>query len=974
MAASVLRFKRIFTRVPGAYSFTDRSSMALNTPQAQGVIAIVGEGEGGGAGNGGAIVEMDNAQDALDTFRGGVLREMPGIAFDPSLDSRVGGARRVLTVKVNPAVQASRLFSNVDGPALLVTSQDYGLFCNQIAVEVATDGALPAATVDFSADFEGETELVDDVGGDAWLSVAYANAAGLGYVTAGLSVGVDGSADPDKVVVDCSKSAMTGGASAVGFAAGDRITIPNNNISNNGKVVTVYGVNSDGEPDSEALTLAGTGAHAPGITNKSWQYVTGAKISAAVTDADVLIQDEAASTDLTVATGDESVGLFSETNTTANLASIIVADRPVSMASSGASTEEIVLRGLDPSGTAQTEVVTLTGAVAVAGSKSWAQITQIETGRLLAAQALTLGPAGALVRAVAARATASTANTTRAGLTGTYTAAWASGDAAIITSGGGAADAGRVVTLYGETTGAEYQTEDVTLGATGVGTGVTEWGKVYYAAVDDYCTGPVTVADQTPTTTQTIPQSRLTSGLLAGPTAGYHDLDLPVANTTVDVVASGATVRTVMLVGLDTASAVQREIVTLTGAVAVTSTLSWSRLDGVYVGDLEAARTVSVTAAYRLEGGATTIQQVADWITARTGFTGTVVTTAPTTDLVTELDVPTVATYGAAAPLSVLNLTKALYAKLTELIREITASSSYVTATRQTGATGVPTDTVAPVFLASGSEGVSTYANWLAALVKLKTTEEPSTIIVCTENAAVQAALAAHLRERESTLRREANGKVGLTVDRTKTLIGSDIVALNYYQIQAFGQEIQRYNTNGVLTWYPPFAAGVLYAGMQAGAAPGVPMTHKYANVVDVRQSSTWDPTIDADDMIKLGLCILEPKTGQGFRWVRGITTYRGLSDLSQDEDSTNFAVNEFIKGFRAKLEALTGDVNFAGDENSAKALAIGALDESVESGEIMTYRGLVVTTAGDKLPVYVEVVPPIPRNFIPITAHLSVS
>jgi len=54
--------------------------------------------------------------------------------------------------------------------------------------------------------------------------------------------------------------------------------------------------------------------------------------------------------------------------------------------------------------------------------------------------------------------------------------------------------------------------------------------------------------------------------------------------------------------------------------------------------------------------------------------------------------------------------------------------------------------------------------------------------------------------------------------------------------------------------------------------------------------------------------------------------------------------------------------------------LAVGALDNAVEAGEIMTYRGLVVTTAGDKLPVYVEVVPPIPRNFIPITAHLSVS
>lgn len=965
MAVTKLRLGPIYTGVPGVYSEIDADQMANLSPVAQGVVAIVGDGEGGGAGGGTTIGEYSSPQSLRNALRGGNLLEAGLFAFEPSDENEtVGGAVKVLTCKTNPATQASLVMANADGNSLTLLSQGYGQFANRVSVEKANDGVLPSATIEFDAHFEDETESYDEIGGTAWFSALYSGAAGIGYSSMGLTIGVDGAGDPDRVYAEGSKT-PSGEATSTTWASGERANIVHN-AANNGDVLTVYGVNTDGEPDSEEITLA---IPAGDLGVVRWFRVTGAKLSAVVAGGNLTVEDETGNVPLTLTFGsaDWDKGLVSESLHTPNLANLVVADRPVTLVADGVTTDPIGLRGLDPSGNAQTEVVTLAGSVNVASSKSWSKITQVETGGLDAARTVTIGPAGSLVRALDIRKTTTTGSATRAAVPGVSAAAFQAGDVATVTSSGGAADAGRQVTLYGVDTADEYQSEVLTLGAAGTATGTATWNLVQGAVLDAILAGlagaTLAIRDQTPATIMTVPVFRLSYGRV--------ELDMPVAATTVDLVADAGTTRKVLVEGLDTSNAVARELVTLAGAVAVTTATSWNRIDRFYVGDVEAARTVDLTAAYEIGGGILYVSEIVDAINARDGWTGVAIGEAPASDRIDELDIPTVATYGAALPLNVMNLTKALFAKLTMLIRTINTNSRYVTATRAAGATGVPTDTVAPVYLIGGSEGTTTNAHWLAALAALELTSEPEIIVVLSDSATVHAALDAHLARRARTLRREAIGFVGLPVGSTKTSIKSLIQGINSFYVSACAQEIKRPGVSGTSVWWPPYMQATHLAGMFAGAEPKEPMTHKYARFDDVRQDNSWNPVSDADTMLDYGLAFVEPKTNSGYRWVRSITTYLAGANLAYIETSTMRATFNFIRNFREILEAQIGKANTSGTQANIQTMVQQALAEALEDETIVAWRNLTYTVTGDQIAISIDVAPAVPLNFIPVTAHL---
>jgi len=957
--ASKLSFGGIYTSVPGAYSRVDRSGLAVFSPLATGVLALVGECEGGGGGGGTVVQTFDNPQEARDAIRSGPLLDMSLLAFDPSNDERMGGARQVLAVKINPSAPSIVTMANLDGDALLVTSQESGLFTSQINVEKAAGGVLGSA---FIETFESTTNLYDDLGGVAWFTLLYTAGS---YTAMAATVGVDASGNPDKVTAAGTLLEAAGEASATAFAAGERVTIPASAGANVGKIVTVYGINSDGEPDTEDLTLDGEGGYAPAGNEKHWQRVTAATIDVGVAGANVLIQDESGSTELTMA--------FAAATTTIGrrvLTSVPVANRPISLASDGATTDPIVVRGLDIAGNTRVEAVTLNNALAVISTESWSRIDSLEIGGLPAARSLTMTTA-----AVDARNTSTTGAATSRLLSATQVGAFNLGDRAEIVSAA-AGDTSLTVRIWGLDAAGDYQTEDLvtdaTAGTTRV-TGTLTWSAVFGGELIGgvYPTGIITISDEVPTTVQSIVATRLESGVLAGATSGIHGLRIPVANTTITLVSDGATTRSVLVEGLDTAGAAQREVIALTGAAAVTTAESWSRIDAVYTGDVEAARTVAVGSTYTIPGGYTTIQQLADAYNARDGFTATVVTTAPLTNLISELDILSAA--GAAAARDILGITVDFDADLTEMIRRVNAQSSLVTLSRPDGATTVPTNTLVPAWLTGGSEGVSTNAHWIVSFgTTLPGTSLPLTIVPLSSSAAVAALLDAALIQREGAQKREADGKVGLASLVTKANAQAALQAIASRRISGYGQDIKRYNAAGTLTWFPPYAQAVLAAGMQAGAATvGEPLTRKFAKVVDVRQSSTWDPIADADDMLDMGLCFLEEVSGKGFRWVRGITTWLADDNLGSTEQSVNHAVNVFVRNLRDGVDAIIGAVNFAGTEAACKGVVRAQQERALSAGEITAFNPATFTQTADQIKISMEIVPPIPWNFAPIDVHL---
>lgn len=442
------------------------------------------------------------------------------------------------------------------------------------------------------------------------------------------------------------------------------------------------------------------------------------------------------------------------------------------------------------------------------------------------------------------------------------------------------------------------------------------------------------------------------------------------------LVADGATTKVAILVGLNASGQVILEKFTLTGAVPVVGVSTFSQITAIVLGDVEAARTVTISgvAAWAKAASQKTLIKAADYFNARYvatvgGFVFTLV--SPLTTLaIGNLDV-TVSAVSCLSPAE-----PSFYADLWAVMSWINQNSQYVVATVATGAKGgAPSNTTSPLFLAGGSEGTALFADWQKALNLLKQTTV-NTVVVLTADPAVHAALDAHCAYMGGIGRNERDGVVGLmnagmTDVATKDEIKSQIVDLNTRHIRAVAQAIERFNTAGERQEFtPPFHAAMI-AGMQAGSDVGTPLTFKYVNALGFRQHSSWNPTDDAEEMIQAGLCFLENVEGIGRRVVRNITTHLSSNNIAFTEGSVNQAVNFAAFNFRTNMEAAVGKKGFAGTITAAKGVAIGTLGLLVDNTILVAYRSLAIELIVDVMEVSVEMAPVLPVNFVKNTIHL---
>jgi hypothetical protein len=565
-------------------------------------------------------------------------------------------------------------------------------------------------------------------------------------------------------------------------------------------------------------------------------------------------------------------------------------------------------------------------------------------------------------------------NATRAiaGLDGDITLQMA-GNSLVTVASADVGDTTQQVVVYGLDASGAAQKETINLAGTATVPGLLTFSKVYGARVIGTVAGAITVADTVPATILTIAAGANTTKGLALGVAMY------LSNSALTVVADGATTKILVVAGYSATGAAQLEKFTLTGATAVVGTGNFSEITFIALGDVEAARTLTFSAESSRANAAVqnTLQKVADYYNARYvasvgGFVCTLATGLTTLSPV-NLDVTTGAG-GAVSCLSPAN--PAYYADLWAMINWVTYNSQYVSAAKATGAIGgAPSNTTAPTFLSGGSEGTTLFANWQAGLNLLKKVRVNS-IVVLSADPAVHAALEAHCAYMCGIGRSERDGFVGLqntgmTDVPTKTEAKTQIIALNSRHVRAFAQACERYNTDGERQEFPSYFTAAVMAGMQAGSVVGTPLTNKYANVLALRQSSTWNPTDDAEEMIQAGLCFLENIDGVGRRVVRNVTTHLSTSNLSFTEGSVNEAVNFACYSFRGNMEQAVGKRGFAGTVNAAKGVAVGTLGLLKDEGIITASRSLDVELLVDVLEVSVEIAPVLPINFIKNTIHL---
>ncbi len=560
------------------------------------------------------------------------------------------------------------------------------------------------------------------------------------------------------------------------------------------------------------------------------------------------------------------------------------------------------------------------------------------------------------------------------GFDGDITALLAQGAVRVVSADVG--DTTQTVTIYGLDATGNPVSETLSLdGTTPVdGSQVFGLGDVFGAIVSGTTVGAVVVSDQViPTTIMTIPLGiDQSQGLIVGRA-------MFVANTTIAAILDAAGTPDLIIEGKNAAGVTVLEKITLTGAVSAPGSTVLSEVTKLILGDVAVARTMTLsgTAAQSDATVQTTIQQAADFFNAKS-----IVVSGPTTlgfvfaIVTSSLDFLTANLDVTISPASIVGPPVGFLADLFAFIDTININSALITATEATGAVGgAPDNTTAPVFLAGGVEGTTTFADYQKALNLLKRLRI-NTIVTTTGDPAVHAAIEAHNAFMGGVGRSERDGKVGalnagLTDVPTKIEFKQQSVDLNSRHMQLVGQAVERFNTSGVRQEFlPPFTACVA-AGMQAGSPVGTPLTNKFASILGFRQDTTWNPKDDAEEMIQAGLLFLENIDGVGRRWVRGVTTHLTSNNLAFTEASVNQAANFAAFNFRTAMEFFVGQQGFAGTKNAAKGVAITQLGLQVDANVLVGYQSLAFDIVLDVLEISVQIAVVIPINFVTTVLHL---
>jgi hypothetical protein len=915
--ASTIYFGGRTIAIPGSYSQVDANGLAKVGLGATGIVACIGEAEGGEPG---VVLSATNPGRAARFFRSGDLREASAMLFDPSRDPGIpGGAQEVKFVKVNPATASTRtLVDGTGANSLTLTSRDFGAFTKKINVAIG-DGTLGGKSV--AVEFDGVTESWDNVGQVAPISleialaypgfsVTYDRTTGLSGDLALASVGDETGAFDNTITVSGDATGFTQPASP------SVLTVVSTSGSDTAKTVTIYGANGSGSPVNETLTLNGT---TPVTGSTTFAAVYGLDFSAAAVGT-VSLKDAVPAT---LWTGNNRDGLLKP-------GSVIEVWRPdnVTIVADAATTSKVMLLGTNSSGTPTSEIVTLNGTTPVSSSTTWASISGIGIAGVPSARILTLSAWW-----------------------------WQSGERAVVVSSS-ASDTGDTVTIYGLSTSGNPQVESVvTNGTTPVLTTGT-WGRVLGWDHPDDLAGTLTLrgnpasgSDPTIVVAESAPGD-------GGAGARWLPTGLQIQNNTLSWTASLTASDYALLVGVDEDGAFAAEKIAL--ASSGTTTTVWSQLDYI-VGPFPFGLSGDLFDLPPAE-----YPYVSDWLT----FFGTQPFWSVSANIGGLSSFPTTR-FDEVAGLAVSTTAVALPAVQYAIVSILNNESSLVSAAVAASSTTYPANTATPLFLTGGIEGATTFSNWQAALDLIRD-ERVNSIVILTSDEAVHAAAVSHCVYMAGPGRSERDCLLGAASGTTLTQAKARAVALNTRHARLFVQDVERFNTAGVREQFPPYFTACVAAGMQAGAPVGTSLTFKYPNVLDViGDDTTFTVRDDASDLIQSGLCVLEKVPNIGHRFLRNVTTHLIDDNLAYVEASVNAAVNFAAYELRTALEIAVGKPGFAGTVNAALGVSVGILGQLVGAGAITAYRNLTIELTDDVMTVDVEIAPIIPVNFVRTTLHL---
>ena len=926
MATSIYFNSRV-TSIPGSYSEVDASGLASVGLGASGIVALIGEAEGGQP----AIVQnVSNPGKIGKIFRSGDLLEGGTMLFDPSKDPDIpGGAQEVKFVKVNPATQSTLVLSEAGGSdtAITFTSRDYGAFTEKISVDIS-DGT-DAGTRAIQIAFDSVTEKFDNIGSEGVATIqratgfgtataTYAHASGITAAVSGSSAGLSTDFDGGYALGNGldSEIAQTG--------VTETLTLTTSDAGDNAKTLTIYGI-VGGVPDSETLTMA------------QGSPPTGAKLFSEV---------HAAVTSVQTLTG---VMQLAGSGSGTNVFTGVNASRGVALNASGDVVEAVVasagttvkLTSSNASSVAEFLVLgTNTADANVAEKATMASGTITTTTAFKTVSYIFSGKAPAADSAAA-------------------TGLWQNRGPAVMVSTS-ASDTTQTMSLYGLDASGAVQSETVALNGTTPVQSTGSWTRIDGAILSEAAVGTVSLFGGTTPGSQTKLTS-LTAGQLTKGMTAIVSTDMDGATMSVSI--SSGTARGVK-VGVDVGGSAVMELYETAGTQAGTQAFgSVSYIANLFQSSSDSA-TLSYTPFTLAPASYDTLDDWENYFATKDLWSLVKVYTGTSSGYaLTNLD-----------PFAAQACTASAYTMgdiLNDMVTVVNAGSAYVTAAMGASADAPPANTPTPVFLTGGVEGSTLFSHWQAALDALRD-YRVNTIVVLTTDAAVHAAVISHCAYMCAAGRSERDCVLGAPSATSMPDAKTYAMAMNTRHARLLIQDASRYNTLGTKEQFaPPFTA-CLAAGMQAGSDVGTSLTFKYMNLLETfGKDSSYTIQDDANELIQSGLCMIEKVPNVGYRWLRNVTTYLIDNNLAYCEASVNEAVNYSVYNFRTSMEAIVGKKGFAGTVTAAQGIAISILGQLVGVTAITSWRNLTITLTDDVMTIDVEIAPVIPVNFIKTTIHL---
>lgn len=261
-------------------------------------------------------------------------------------------------------------------------------------------------------------------------------------------------------------------------------------------------------------------------------------------------------------------------------------------------------------------------------------------------------------------------------------------------------------------------------------------------------------------------------------------------------------------------------------------------------------------------------------------------------------------------------------------------TSQRVTATRHASNTGYPA-AASVAYFSGATEPAAGTDDWQDAYNAIRDYAAPF-VVPLNWSSAIRAIHKTHMANRWGANANEGLAHVGIADDQTKSQIRTECKALQDPNTSLWFQGIVRNNADGVRTEYGPWAMAASATGIQAGMPVGTPLTHKSLDVIEVTQNSTIDLVDDGEDFVLTGASFAA-YDGDDYRIVRCLSTWTNNDDFYLISPNVRCAIANTEKLVRSYIRTRHfAERGAEGDVASIKATILNALGEARRRGWIV--------------------------------------